>query len=165
MIANLVVGASGQSTCNGRSAGLSSPSDRTRFHELRQSANVILIGGHTARTEPYSTTPVRLIVLTRTNEIPERIRQNPLSEIWNSSPQEAIARLNAEKVGTILIEGGARFLQNCLANNLVDALYVTQLHEDKGENPVDISLLTRTMKKVSEENLGAESYLQFQRCE
>jgi hypothetical protein len=70
--ANLVIGADGSTTRGGSSRGLSFEADRQRFHQLRGEFDVILVGGNTARSEPYSKTPIPLIVLTH-GALPQRL--------------------------------------------------------------------------------------------
>ena len=83
VLANLVLGSDGSTTLDGSSKALSSASDRKRFHELRTLASAILIGGNTARTEPYASTPVPLVVVTRSGEIPESVdRKLDLHQSW-----------------------------------------------------------------------------------
>jgi riboflavin biosynthesis pyrimidine reductase len=55
--ANMVSSADGAADLNGASAGLSSPADRRLFALLRTLADVIVVGGATARAEKYA--PVR----------------------------------------------------------------------------------------------------------
>lgn len=51
--ANFVASADGAATVEGRSGGLGSAADRELFHVLRGLADVILVGGGTARQEMY----------------------------------------------------------------------------------------------------------------
>ena len=92
VLANSVLGSDGSTTLDCSSKALSSASDRKRFHELRALASVILIGGNTARTEPYASTPVPLVVITRSGEIPESVRSNPKARIWELDPVSAANR-------------------------------------------------------------------------
>jgi len=64
--ANLIVGKDGSTTVAGSSTPLSTDEDRRRFHQLRTDADLILIGGNTARREPYKRTPIPLYILTHT---------------------------------------------------------------------------------------------------
>ena len=63
---SLVLGADGSLTKNGSSRALSSAGDRQRFLALRRECGAIVIGGETARAEPYERTPAPLIILSRT---------------------------------------------------------------------------------------------------
>ena len=96
VMANLVMGSDGSTTLEGSSKTLSSPQDRLRFHELRAQASAILIGGNTARNEPYATTPLPLVVISRTGNIPESVLANPLLHLWQLDPVSAIQRARTE---------------------------------------------------------------------
>jgi riboflavin biosynthesis pyrimidine reductase len=156
--ANLVLGASGQTTFEGNSKALSSRFDRTRFHNIRSECQVILIGGETARREPYAKTPTRLIILSSSGEIPDSVRANPLAEIWNVSPQVAISKLKNEGVERVLIEAGRTMILHLAQLHLLDGIYITQTNSDIGENSIDVELITQGMKLVSAEDSDGESF-------
>jgi riboflavin biosynthesis pyrimidine reductase len=63
IIATLVVGSDGSTAKDGSSRGVTSTLDRARFLERRRHVDAILIGGNTARTEPYRKTPVPVVVI------------------------------------------------------------------------------------------------------
>ncbi|MEY4151140.1 MAG: hypothetical protein RJB28_207 [Actinomycetota bacterium] len=107
---SLVIGADGSLTKNGSSREISSATDRQRFLALRREFDVIMIGGGTARSEPYEKTPVPLIVLSRSLTK----HTNPKAVLWQSSPREAIARAVKEFGPHILIEGGPRLFRELL---------------------------------------------------
>lgn len=157
--ANLVLGASGQTTFHGTSKGLSSRFDRARFHEIRAQSQAIVIGGETARREPYAKTPVRLIILSNSGDIPEAVRTNPLAEVWELSPVLAIAQLRNQGVERILVEAGKSMLFEMSKAGLLDGIYLTQTTSEIGENPLDIEWLTRDMEMVSAEDSDGESFI------
>ena len=161
--ANLVLGADGQSTFEGSSKSLSSRFDRARFHSIRGQSQAILIGGNTARIEPYGRTPVRLIVLSKSGEIPELVKKNPAAEIWNLSPAQAISKLRSEGVERILVEAGASIVQELSTQNLLDGIYVTHTNFDKGENIIDIAAITENMVIESAEDNDGESFIYYAR--
>jgi len=161
ILANLVLGSDGSTTLEGSSKALSSASDRKRFHELRALASAILIGGNTARTEPYATTPVPLVVITRSGEIPESFRSNPKAQIWELDPVSATNRAREEFGGNILIEGGMRLIQELLIANQIDELYLTLSNKSGGENVYDLSALTRDFTVESSEKLDGETFLKL----
>ncbi|NDI26033.1 MAG: pyrimidine reductase, partial [Actinobacteria bacterium] len=89
--ANLIVGKDGSTTLAGSSIGLSTDEDRRRFHELRSKNDLILIGGNTARREPYKRTPIPLYILTHTKV---RLQpKNQLAKQFTLSPSELINQL------------------------------------------------------------------------
>lgn len=161
VMANLVLGSDGSTTLDGSSKSLSSVDDRKRFHELRTRASAILIGGNTARSEPYSKTPVPLVVITRTGQIPENVRRNPLARIWELDPISAIEKARKEFGENILVEGGMNLIQELLLANQIKELYLTISYKSGGENIYDLSALTRDFTVESSEKSGGETFLKL----
>ncbi len=158
-MANLVMGADGSTSIRGSSSALSSKLDRLRFHELRKRASVILIGGNTARNEPYAKTPLPLVILTLKNQIPDEVLANPNLEVWQLDPVEAVAKAQIEFPGNILIEGGINLLVKLLAAELIDELYLTINSQAGGENIYDLNQLTREFTITSSEKSGDDNFL------
>jgi riboflavin biosynthesis pyrimidine reductase len=161
VLANLVLGSDGSTSLDGSSKSLSSAEDRRRFHEVRAQASVILIGGNTARTEPYAQTPVPLVVITRSGEIPESVRANPKTHIWELDPISAVEKALKEFGGTVLVEGGIRLVQELLLANQIDELYLTLSKISGGENVYDLSALTREFTVESSEKIDGETFLKL----
>ena len=113
----------GRAALNSRSKGLSFPEDRARFHEIRAEADAILIGGNTARLEPYASTPVPLFILTRAASIPET-SQNPHVTLMNTDLATALAILKTTH-SAILIEAGPSLVFEGLSKKLIDTLYLS----------------------------------------
>ena len=163
VMANLVIGSDGSTTLVGSSKTLSSPQDRLRFHELRAQASAILIGGNTARNEPYATTPLPLVVISRTGKIPESVLANPLLHLWQLDPVSAIQRAHIEFGEKILVEGGIEILKELLAADVIDQLFLTISEKTGGENIYDLSALTRNFTVESSEKFGNETLLKLLR--
>jgi riboflavin biosynthesis pyrimidine reductase len=161
VLANLVLGSDGSTSLDGSSKSLSSAEDRRRFHEVRAQASVILIGGNTARTEPYAQTPVPLVVITRSGEIPESVRANPKTHVWELDPISAVEKALKEFGGTVLVEGGIRLVQELLLANQIDELYLTLSKISGGENVYDLSALTREFTVESSEKIDGETFLRL----
>ncbi len=161
VLANLVLGSDGSTTLDGSSKSLSSANDRRRFHELRALASAILIGGNTARNEPYATTPIPLVVITKSGLIPESVRANPIAQIWEMDPISAIARARDEFGENVLVEGGMKLIQELLIANKIDELYLTLSDKSGGENIYDLSALTRDFTVESSEKSGGETFLKL----
>jgi len=125
IVANIVVGKDGATTRDGRSSPLSSGADRERFHLLRDSADCILIGGATSRSEPYGKTPLPLIVISHSEKIPGSAAENPKATLSRKSLADTLLDLRG-KYEKVLIEAGAHLLTEALRLNLVDDLYLTQ---------------------------------------
>lgn len=135
--ASLVVGADGSTTKFGSSSGVSSSADRSAFLKRRRGFDAILIGGNTARTEPYNSSPVPLIVISRStiNPLPE----NPQVHFWNTTPAQALSRGRAEFGERILVEGGVAMISELLADALIDDFFLSVTSEQDGENSCDWS--------------------------
>jgi riboflavin biosynthesis pyrimidine reductase len=161
VLANLVLGSDGSTSLDGSSKSLSSAEDRKRFHELRAQASVILIGGNTARSEPYAQTPVPLVVITRSGEIPDSVRANPKTHVWELDPISAVEKAREEFGGSLLVEGGIRLVQELLLANQIDELYLTLSKVSGGENVYDLSALTREFTVESSEKIDGETFLKL----
>ena len=160
MQANLVIGADGSTTLHGSSKGLSSAVDRERFHKLRQSAQAILIGGNSARNEPYTKTPKRLIVVTADKNLESKLG-NPLAEFWNEAPLGVIAKLQSEGVQNVLVEGGANLLKPLLTAKVIDDFFLTKTSKFDGENKIDLRDLLSGYKLFLKETVGDEEFCHF----
>lgn len=158
---NLVLGSDGSTSLDGSSKSLSSTEDRRRFHELRTRASAILIGGNTARSEPYATTPVPLVVITRSGNIPESVRGNPKAQIWELDPVSAIEKAQKEFGGDVLVEGGIGLVEELLLRNQIDELYLSLSKKSGGENVYDLSALTRDFTVESSEKIDGETFLKL----
>ena len=135
VVATLVVGQDGSTSLNGRSAGVSSAKDRQTFLQRRREVDVIIIGGNTARVEPYNKTPVPLIVISRSLVNP--VQGNHLALFWNCSPVDAVSkarRLFGEK---ILIEGGISMINELIEHKMIDQLELSVTPVTGGENQID----------------------------
>jgi len=151
--ANLIVGVDGATTANGSSIGLSNDEDRQRFHELRGESDLILIGGNTARREPYKRTPIPLYILTHSkvklqpkNQLAKQFQLTPkqlLEEVINNFESSTSTPIK------ILVEAGPKLLLEMVNQSLVDHLYLTVSLSKKGENKIDIDQLVKNFKLVS----------------
>lgn len=133
--ASLVVGADGSTTKNGNSGAISTPADRVAFLARRGKVDVIIIGGNTARNEPYHHTPVPLVVISRSKNNP--LTDNPKANLWNLSPSDAIIRARDEFGPKILIEGGTKMINELLEQGLISEFFLTVTPELNGENVID----------------------------
>jgi riboflavin biosynthesis pyrimidine reductase len=166
--ANLIVGSDGSTTANNSSIGLSTDEDRLRFKQLRSKSDLILIGGNTARREPYKRTPVPLYILTHAkvrlqpkNQLAKQFSMgiaDLFSEISNNfPPTEITSPIN------LLVESGPILLKEMIELSLINHLYLTKNLEKNGENKISIEELTATFKLVSNERVGACEFLHYQK--
>lgn len=153
--ANLVIAANGATTLAGRSHGLSSGADRERFHEIREWADCILIGGESYRSEPYQKTPVPLFVASHT------LAGISPATVLNLAPVECISEIASRGFSRILIEGGAHLLQDLLGADLIDSLYITRAAVDGDGGFVELDSLTQSLTLESSHIVGAETFLHF----
>ena len=166
--ANLIVGSDGSTTSNNSSIGLSTDEDRLRFKQLRSKTDLILIGGNTARREPYKRTPVPLYILTHAkvrlqpkNQLAKQFSMgitDLFTEISNNfPPTETTSPIN------LLVEAGPILLQELIDLSLINHLYLTKNLEKSGENKISIADLTSPFKLLSTERVGACEFLHYQK--
>ena len=152
--ANLIVGHDGSTTLNGSSTALSTEADRLRFHQLRDHQELIIIGGNTARREPYKRTPIPLYILTHAkvrlqpkNQLAKQFQLTPaqlLTEISNNFQSEQ-PQIN------VLVEAGPNLLMQMIDQSLIDYLYLTVNLRKQGENQISISELLKNFELLESE--------------
>lgn len=154
--ANLIVGKSGATTSAGSSIGLSTAEDRVRFNSLRQKSDLIVIGGNTARREPYKRTPIPLYILTHA-----KVRLQPKNQLAKQFSMSATDLFNeirssfppldsAEPI-RVLVEAGPTLLQSLIDLSLIDNLYLTTNLEKDGENQILVESLISSFQLVNRE--------------
>ena len=158
--ANLVIGVDGSTSFNGKSAKLSSDEDRRRFHEIRKGADVIIIGGNTARVEPYADTPIPLVVISRSKSIHE-ISNNSKAEILNMDPKAALKESVAKYGENVLIEGGPNLLMELLP--LIEELNITITDRSGDGQIMSFDGLTRDFIMESMDKIQGEIFYKFKR--
>jgi riboflavin biosynthesis pyrimidine reductase len=166
--ANLIVGNDGSTTSNNSSIGLSTDEDRLRFQQLRSRSDLILIGGNTARREPYKRTPIPLYILTHAmvrlqpkNQLAKQFSLGigeMFSEISNNFPPT-----NSTSPINLLVEAGPVLLKQMIDLRLIDHLYLTKNLEKNGENKISIEELTRPFKLVTNERVGFCEFMHYQK--
>lgn len=149
--ANLVLGADGSTTLDGSSNGLTFPADRVRFHQLRREFKAILIGGNTAREEPYTKTPLPLIVLSH-QPLTFLLESNSNAMVWNVPIPTAISRANGI-YGDLLLEAGPALVSEAVIAGLLTELFLTISPKTPAENQIDLAKLTATATQISEERV------------
>ena len=156
--ANLIVGKDGSTSISGSSTPLSTQEDRERFQALRLKNDLILIGGNTARREPYKRTPIPLYILTHTKV---RLQpKNQLAKQFSLSAKEMIAEIctkfeNGKEVINLLVEAGPSLLTQMISDSLIDLFYLTVNLELTGDNQISISDLTSSFELVESEIVGS----------
>ena len=146
IVASLVVGSDGSTVSDLRSAGVSSLADRKMFLQRRREVDAIIIGGNTARGEPYNKTPVPLVVISRTLVNP--VQGNHLAHFWNCSPVQAVEKARKLFGENILVEGGVSMINNLIENNVLDQLELSVTPATGGENRIDWKALLAKFKTL-----------------
>jgi dihydrofolate reductase len=144
----LVTGSDGSTSKGGNSAGVSSAADRTSFLARRRAADCILIGGNTARTEPYQRTPVPVVVISRSLINP--LANNRLAHCWNLTPVKALDRAIKTFGPNVHVEAGASIIDELLSAGRVDALELSITEVSGGEDKVDLAKLLSYFSQQSE---------------
>lgn len=135
IVATLVVGADGSTSKESRSAGVSSPQDRQQFLQRRREVDCIIVGGNTARHEPYNRTPVPLVVISRSLVNP--VQGNHLALFWNCSPVQAVEKARKLFGEKILIEGGISMINELIDQKVIDRLELSVTPATGGEDKID----------------------------
>lgn len=147
VVATLVVGSDGSTSKDSRSAEVSSPQDRKLFLQRRRQVDVIIVGGNTARLEPYNRTPVPLVVISRSLVNP--VQGNHLAHFWNCSPALAVSRARELFGDSILIEGGVSLINELIENKLIDQLELSVTPFSGGSDKIDIEQILSHFSTVS----------------
>ena len=157
IVATLVVGIDGSTSQESRSAGVSSAADRQVFLQRRREVDCIIIGGNTARHEPYNRTPVPLVVISRSLVNP--VQGNHLALLWNCSPSEAVKKAQKQFGDKILIEGGISMINELIANGVIDQLELSVTPASGGDERIDRkTLLAKFAHCTSSEVDGTTFY-------
>lgn len=156
VIASLVVAQDGSTVKGGISSGVASSEDRNRFLARRREADCIIIGGNTARNEPYHRTPVPVVVISRS--MINALSNNRLALWWNTSPEKGLARAKKTFGENILIEAGPTLVTQMINEGLIDGLELSVTSENGGEEKVDYHLLLAKFKSVSKETIGDTTF-------
>jgi riboflavin biosynthesis pyrimidine reductase len=126
---------------------------------LRKEFGAILIGGNTARNEPYSKTPIPLIVVS-SRALSGSALTNPLALLWDLPLPAAIGRAT-ELYGDLLIEAGPVLVKAALAEGLLTELYLTISDSIGGENPIAAAELTAGASEISREKVEGGLFLHY----
>jgi len=157
----LVVGADGSTSKNGNSAGISNKADRTAFLARRRTADCILIGGATARVEPYHRTPVPVVVISRSLINP--LADNRLAHCWNLSPEKAVERAEKTFGPNIHIEAGISIVNELIEHNRVDQIELSVTEVTGGEDLVDIEKLLSHFPNRTENTVEGTRFISARR--
>lgn len=114
---------------DGLSGSINNAVDRAVFQHLRATADVILVGAGTARAEGYGPVDTPIVVVSRSQELPEALRGGSNVRLAaGGAPEhlrEMVQGLHAEGLCRVLCEGGPRLLRDLLEAGVVDELCAT----------------------------------------
>lgn len=157
VIATLVIGKNGFATGAHSSHEVTSTEDRNRFLARRKTVDCLLIGGSTARNEPYLKTPVPVVVISRSSV--NFLHANPKAHWWNMELSKAIARAQAEFGNDILIEAGPAIISQAIKEDLVDRFELSITENDGTENYFDHAAALSKAKEVKEEVINGTTFI------
>lgn len=157
VFASLVVGSDGSTTKGGNSRGIASGVDRTTFLTRRRSADFILIGGQTARSEPYHRSPVPVVIASRS--MINALADNRLAHWWNLSPTAALAKGIKEYGSNVLVESGPAIINELIENMVLDGIYLSVTSIVDGEYPIDIEKLLANFQEVYREVIDGTTFI------
>lgn len=160
VFASLVVGSDGSTTKGGNSRGIASGVDRTAFLARRRSADFLLIGGQTARTEPYHRTPVPVVISSRS--MISALADNRLAHWWNLSPTEALAKGIKLFGPSVLVESGPAIINELIENKAIDGIYLSVTSVVGGEYPIDTERLLANFQEVKREEIDGTTFIEAQ---
>jgi riboflavin biosynthesis pyrimidine reductase len=158
VFATLVTGSDGSTTKGGSSRAITSGADRTEFLARRRTADFILIGGKTARSEPYHRTPVPVVIASRS--MVNALADNRNAHWWNSSPRAALDR-GIKKFGSnVLVEGGASFIFELISHRALDGIYLSITPETGGEAKINFQELLAKFSDLSEREVDGTKFFE-----
>ena len=158
IFATLVTGCDGSTTKGGSSRAITTGADRSEFLARRRTADFILIGGKTARSEPYHRTPVPVVVASRS--MVNALTANREAHWWNCSPSAALGRGIKKFGGNVLVEGGASFIFELISSRSLDGIYLSVTPESGGEVRIDYQELLAKFSEVSSREVDGTQFFE-----
>jgi len=158
VFASLVVGADGSTSKNGSSSGISTGADRTTFLARRRNADFILIGGQTARTEPYHRTPVPVVVIS--HSMLNALADNRLAHWWNLSPVSALEKGRKKFGPNVLVEAGPRIIIELIKARVLDGIYLSITSVTDGEDVIDVEELLSNFTSIKRDELECTLFIE-----
>ena len=123
-----------------------------------------MIGGETARREPYKKTPVPLFIVTHSHV---RLQpKNQLAKQLNMDPIAAISEIEKFFEGKsdvqLLVESGPKLFQLLIDNKKIHKLYLTINHAMTGENKIDLENLLKNFNLTSREKIDSDEFCLYE---
>ena len=158
VFATLVTGSDGSTTKGGSSRAITSGADRSEFLARRRTADFILIGGKTARSEPYHRPPVPVVIASRS--MVSALSANRDAYWWNCSPSTALDRGIKKFGGNVLVEGGASFIFELISSGSLDGIYLSVTPESGGEAKIDYRELLANFSEVTNREVDGTQFFE-----
>jgi riboflavin biosynthesis pyrimidine reductase len=158
VFASLVVGADGSTSKNGSSSGISSGADRTNFLARRRNADFLLIGGQTARTEPYHRTPVPVVVASRS--MLNALANNRLAHWWNLSPVSALEKGRKKFGPNVLVEAGPRLINELIKARVLDGIYLSITSVIDGDDVINIEEILSNFASIERDEIQGTIFIE-----
>ena len=158
VFASLVVGADGSTSKNGSSSGISTGAVRTTFLARRRNADFILIGGQTARTEPYHRTPVPVVVIS--HSMLNALADNRLAHWWNLSPVSALEKGRKKFGPNVLVEAGPRIINELIKARVLDGIYLSITSVTEGEDLINLEELLSNFTSIEKDEFQGTLFIE-----
>lgn len=156
--ATLVTGSDGSTMKAGSSRAITSGADRREFLARRRTADFILIGGKTARSEPYHRTPVPVVIASRS--MVNALADNRSAHWWNSSPSVALERGIKKFGGNVLVEAGANFIGELISQRALDGIYLSVTPESGGDAKINYQELLANFSDVTHREVEGTQFFE-----
>lgn len=130
---------------------------------MRAEFDAILIGGQSARLEPYQKTTMALYVASRSNQVPEKLHGLKNLHWITQSPSEVLQAMVSDGYRKILVEGGINFLTTLLGEGLIDEIALTITAQSPSENQIDIKELLDGFALRQSQEINQETFSLYQK--
>ena len=147
VFATLVIGSDGSTSKCGSSKAIASGADRSQFLARRRDVDFILIGGKTARSEPYHRTPVPVVVASRS--MINSLADNRNAHWWNCTPVQALERGIKTFGSNVLVEAGATLILDLIKERALDGIYLSITQEKDGDEKIDYQELLANFSEIT----------------
>ena len=156
--ATLVIGSDGSTSKNGSSREIASGADRSEFLARRREVDFILIGGQTARSEPYRRTPVPVVVASRS--MINSLADNRNAYWWNCSPLEALES-GIKKFGdNVLVEAGASIIFQLIEARALDGIFLSITSQSGGDEKIDYRQLIEKFSEIKARDVEDTKFIE-----
>lgn len=158
VFATLVIGSDGSTSKGGSSKAIASGADRSEFLARRRDADFILIGGKTARSEPYHRTPVPVVVASRS--MVNSLADNRNAHWWNCTPMQALERGIKTFGSNVLVEAGASLILELIAEGALDGIYLSITPEKDGDEKIDYQSLLANFTEITNREVEGTKFIE-----